>query len=45
MLDSNAPEPLEALGLFRALPIALALGLLAWASLATVAYGIYLLAR
>ena len=45
MLDSNAPDPLDALGLFRALPLALALGLLAWASLASVAYGVYLLAR
>lgn len=51
MLESNprtktlaAPDPADALALFRALPLGLALGLVAWASLAAVAYAVHLLA-
>jgi hypothetical protein len=45
MSDSHPSSiPLVAPGLLRALPIGVALGLLGWASVAALAYGLYLLA-
>lgn len=45
MGDSDLDSiPLVAPGLFRALPIGVALGLAGWATLAALAYGVYLLA-
>jgi hypothetical protein len=38
-----APEPIEALGLFRALPLAVALSATGWAFLAALAYAVYAL--